>query len=154
MTTRSKTITINQAQVWLVGMGDVWLVGVGLVDSFADVWLVPCKEVGLVGIGLVDSFGDLVPPRSLDAERDGMMGWYKREGEGTPMCDIVHFMCRMSSCLSIMASNYGSITSWFWFHIGMAYISNVAVLPSARVRGIARRLLEEAHCLAESWGCR
>ena len=34
-----------------------------------------------MGVGLVDSFGDLVPPRSLDAERDGMMGWCKREGE-------------------------------------------------------------------------
>ena len=39
------------------------------------------QEIGLVGIGLVDSFGDLVPPRAMDAERDGAMGWYKREGK-------------------------------------------------------------------------
>ena len=39
------------------------------------------QEIGLVGVGIIDSFGDLVPPRSLDSQRDGAMGWYKREGE-------------------------------------------------------------------------
>ncbi|KAG2489807.1 hypothetical protein HYH03_011756 [Edaphochlamys debaryana] len=37
---------------------------------------------------------------------------------------------------------------------GYAYISNVAVLPSARRRGVARQLMAEAEALAKSWGCR
>jgi len=74
------------------------------------------EEVCLVGSCFVDSFGDLVPPRSLDASRDGAMGWYNREG--------------------------------------IAYVSNVAVLPEARGQGIAQQLMEEAHLLAQSWGCR
>ena len=34
-----------------------------------------------MGVCVVDSFGDLVPPRALDADRDGAVGWYQREGE-------------------------------------------------------------------------
>ncbi|KAH9288197.1 hypothetical protein KI387_032314, partial [Taxus chinensis] len=37
---------------------------------------------------------------------------------------------------------------------GIAYISNVAVRPKRRRRGIARRLVIEAEALARSWGCR
>jgi ribosomal protein S18 acetylase RimI-like enzyme len=36
---------------------------------------------------------------------------------------------------------------------GYAYISNVAVSPSAQRRGVARRLMVEAEALAVSWGC-
>ncbi|GIM10723.1 hypothetical protein Vretimale_14305 [Volvox reticuliferus] len=37
---------------------------------------------------------------------------------------------------------------------GYAYISNVAVAPEARRRGIARRLVTAAEELAAEWGCR
>ncbi|KAG1662631.1 hypothetical protein FOA52_009616 [Chlamydomonas sp. UWO 241] len=37
---------------------------------------------------------------------------------------------------------------------GIGYISNVAVLPGARGRGIARQLVETSEALASSWGCR
>lgn len=36
---------------------------------------------------------------------------------------------------------------------GYAYISNVAVSPSAQRRGVASRLMAEAEALAGSWGC-
>jgi GNAT superfamily N-acetyltransferase len=36
---------------------------------------------------------------------------------------------------------------------GYAYISNVAVSPSAQRRGVASRLMSEAEALAASWGC-
>jgi hypothetical protein len=29
---------------------------------------------------MLDTFGDLIPPRELDAQRDGAMGWFSREG--------------------------------------------------------------------------
>ncbi|GLC45342.1 hypothetical protein PLESTB_000312200 [Pleodorina starrii] len=37
---------------------------------------------------------------------------------------------------------------------GYAYVSNVAVAPSARRRGVARRLMGAAEALAAEWGCR
>ena len=49
--------------------------------GFSDDNLHNAQEIGLIGIGLVDSFGDLVPPRELNASRDGALGIYKREGE-------------------------------------------------------------------------
>eukprot|EP00879_Flechtneria_rotunda_P015472 GHRR01016180.1.p1 GENE.GHRR01016180.1~~GHRR01016180.1.p1 ORF type:complete len:339 (+),score=80.31 GHRR01016180.1:166-1182(+) len=36
---------------------------------------------------------------------------------------------------------------------GIAYISNVAVSPAARRRGVAVRLMREAEALAAAWGC-
>uniref|UniRef100_A0A6S8HWL5 N-acetyltransferase domain-containing protein n=2 Tax=Dunaliella tertiolecta TaxID=3047 RepID=A0A6S8HWL5_DUNTE len=36
---------------------------------------------------------------------------------------------------------------------GVAYLSNVAVLPVARRQGVARRIVEAAEKLAASWGC-
>ncbi|GAX76492.1 hypothetical protein CEUSTIGMA_g3937.t1 [Chlamydomonas eustigma] len=77
---------------------------------------VGAQEVHLVGSCFVDSFGDLIPARSMDANRDGAVGWYKREG--------------------------------------VAYVSNIAVLPEARGQGVARQLMDEAHLLAQKWECR
>lgn len=37
---------------------------------------------------------------------------------------------------------------------GIAYVSNVAVLPAARRRGLARTLMAEAERIATEWGCR
>ncbi|BFI24805.1 hypothetical protein MPTK2_1g15020 [Marchantia polymorpha subsp. ruderalis] len=37
---------------------------------------------------------------------------------------------------------------------GIAYVSNVAVRPSRRRRGIAGRLIKEAQRIARTWGCR
>ncbi|KXZ52446.1 hypothetical protein GPECTOR_9g490 [Gonium pectorale] len=37
---------------------------------------------------------------------------------------------------------------------GYAYVSNVAVLPAARRRGVARQLMAAAEALAAEWGCR
>jgi ribosomal protein S18 acetylase RimI-like enzyme len=36
----------------------------------------------------------------------------------------------------------------------VAYISNVAVAPAARRRGVARAVMAEAEALARAWGCR
>lgn len=40
------------------------------------------------------------------------------------------------------------------FRTGIAYLSNVAVRPERRRRGIARQLVKEAERLAAAWGCR
>lgn len=37
---------------------------------------------------------------------------------------------------------------------GYAYVSNVAVSPAARRRGVARRLMAASEALAGEWGCR
>ncbi|KAG2441869.1 hypothetical protein HXX76_003477 [Chlamydomonas incerta] len=37
---------------------------------------------------------------------------------------------------------------------GYAYVSNVAVLPTARRRGVARQLMAAAEALAAEWGCK
>mmetsp|Transcript_10707 Transcript_10707/g.26409 ORF Transcript_10707/g.26409 Transcript_10707/m.26409 type:complete len:387 (-) Transcript_10707:246-1406(-) len=74
------------------------------------------EQARVVGVANLDSFGDLVPPRSLDAWRDGAVGFYKRDG--------------------------------------VAYVSNVAVLPSARRRGLAKALMAQAEHMAAEWGCR
>lgn len=39
-------------------------------------------------------------------------------------------------------------------HAGYAYVSNVAVLPAARRRGVARQLMAAAEALAAEWGCK
>ena len=38
------------------------------------------QDIGLLGVLAIDSFGDLVPPRQLDAIRDGAVGWMSRKG--------------------------------------------------------------------------
>uniref|UniRef100_A0A383W7M9 N-acetyltransferase domain-containing protein n=1 Tax=Tetradesmus obliquus TaxID=3088 RepID=A0A383W7M9_TETOB len=38
------------------------------------------QDLGIVGVAQVDSFGDIIPPRTLNASRDGAVGWVKREG--------------------------------------------------------------------------
>lgn len=37
---------------------------------------------------------------------------------------------------------------------GVAYLSNVAVAPTARRRGVARQLVQHAARVAAGWGCR
>jgi hypothetical protein len=42
------------------------------------------EERGLLGAAQLDSFGDVVPPKTLNAQRDGAIGWIRREGEQDP----------------------------------------------------------------------
>ncbi|GIL66856.1 hypothetical protein Vafri_20238 [Volvox africanus] len=94
----------------------MWWLGRALAPGVRPGVGVSAQSVGLVGVAAVDSFGDLVPPRELNWQTDGRMGWYRREG--------------------------------------YAYVSNVAVAPEARRRGVARRLMAAAEKLAAEWGCR
>lgn len=41
-----------------------------------------------------------------------------------------------------------------FFLTGVAYLSNVAVLPSMRRQGVARSIVAAAERLAAAWGCR
>ncbi|KAL6759497.1 acyl-CoA N-acyltransferase, partial [Haematococcus lacustris] len=45
--------------------------------------------------------------------------------------------------------------AWGWYpRAGIAYVSNVAVLPAARRRGVAQALMAAAEQQAQGWGCR
>jgi len=57
-----------------------------------------------------------------------------------------------SLCVSELAARQETIPKCI-LGSGVAYLSNVAVLPSARRRGVARKLVEAAEALASSWGC-
>ena len=123
----------------------------------------------------MDSFCDLVPPRELDATRDGAFGIYRREGElSLSWAWQVYMVGNHMLPLVISWSPESSRSAdWFWdskWHrlvdhlfstladvsslTGVAYVSNIAVAPRARGRGVARMLMEEAHRVAGKWGCR
>lgn len=37
-------------------------------------------HLGILGVAQLDSFADVIPPRTLNAARDGAIGWVKRDG--------------------------------------------------------------------------
>jgi len=51
---------------------------------------------GVLGVAQLDSFGDVVPPKALDARRDGAIGWIKRDGASRLM---VAGGCLVSGCV-------------------------------------------------------
>lgn len=51
-----------------------------LTDAARRGYGIRAWEAGVIGTATMDTFGDAIPPRTLDAERDGAVGWLRRAG--------------------------------------------------------------------------
>jgi GNAT superfamily N-acetyltransferase len=121
---------------------------------------------GILGVAQLDSFGDVVPPKALNAQRDGAIGWIKREGEGlgawARWCLGFWGLWGVARRKGGRPNHQPSPTSNQTRPptepnrpaAGICYLSNVAVCAAARRRGIARRLMAEAEGTAADWGFR